>query len=369
MDRYTYKLVNKNLLLTNVLEDYDHKIIFSNMLSIIDDYLSVLINNNIKLDNINFDHLLCVECIPNYGPYELINRATKFDIKKLEFVNVDDDTDISDVDDTHWYPINSIKKKLQTKQKIIHNKPTEATPNIIKPIPKITQPIIETPKTNVIEISKVEEPTIVEPQQDPQEILNMIEQLKKLKEDELNSMKVLKEKLEVEEDKIIDKQNVLGDIKRDAFKHKEKEEDNKRVFIADKKAYFMIKMDIYTKKLEESKVSPLFQDKYVIFKYLDERGILNSDDEYVHYVTLYNELYPEPEIIEERYVPHNLHYLSEEEQKKYEHIKNSNKDMIEEFINGKEKLQIEPLEDILRKVDDEDNEDNNNMFGDVNFGF
>lgn len=374
MDNITYKLVNKNLLLSIILGHDDYTVIFSNMLTMIDDYLSVMVNNNIKMDNLNFDHLVCVEYSqmePSHTIYHNIIRCIKFDIKKFIFVNVDDDTDFFGSIKEHSYLINNIKNKLQTKQKIIHNKPKESSPKIIKyddtpkkEIPKVVIPI-EDPKVTI----PVETPKVEEPIQDPEEILKMIETLKKLKEEEVTKITSLKEKLEKEEDILNEKQNILGDIKRDSFKHKEKEEDNKRVFIADKKAYFMIKMDIYTKKLEENKISPLFQDKYIIFKYLDERGILGTDDEYVHYVTLYNELYPKPEIIEDRYVPHNLHYLSEEEQKKYENIKNKDKDMIEEFINGKSKIVIEPLDDVLRKVDEDNNyeDDKNNMFGDVDF--
>ena len=79
--------------------------------------------------------------------------------------------------------------------------------------------------------------------------------------------------------------------------------------------------------MTENKISILFKDKYPIFKFMDGKNLLNTDDEYLHYVNMHDELYPKKMHNIETYVPHNIHYLDEVEKNKYENIKN---DVIEE---------------------------------------
>lgn len=110
-----------------------------------------------------------------------------------------------------------------------------------------------------------------------------------------------------------------------------------------------MKQDIVTHKLLESKISVLFKDIYPIYKFMDSKDLLNTEDEYIHYINIYNEIFPKlKEEREDVYVPHNIHYLNEIEQKKYENIKSANKDMLGDYFNKNRKS----LDQVLSKLDE-----------------
>jgi hypothetical protein len=75
-----------------------------------------------------------------------------------------------------------------------------------------------------------------------------------------------------------------------------KEEENKRIFMSDKKVYKHINKDITTHIIGEDDINPMFIDKFYIFKILDERGKINFQNneninlEMEHFRELYDAL-------------------------------------------------------------------------------
>jgi hypothetical protein len=141
------------------------------------------------------------------------------------------------------------------------------------------------------------------------------------------------------------------------------------------------------KDMNEEKISPIIKNEYPIFKFMNEKGILdreldyydiygennssddnsneynnknydahNAHDEYELFLRLYNELYPEKNKNNKNssWVPHNYHYLSEKEKKKYKNIDKKYKNELEEFINNKTcPKKYPPLNKILDDLESE----------------
>ena len=206
---------------------------------------------------------------------------------------------------------------------------------------------------------------------DPNELKKTIDALENIKRQELEKIKELEEISHQDAQNFSKYCNELGDTKREIVRNKEREKERRNRFEANKGAYRKMKQHIFEGKLNEDNISPLFKNEYPIYKFMDEKGIIDAPDDYITYLNLYDELYPSKEEKEETekkedYVPHNIHYLSEEEQLKYKNVKNSNKDMISEFMNETKNTcnkKYPSLDEILKKIDDETNDD----FADITF--
>ena len=187
--------------------------------------------------------------------------------------------------------------------------------------------------------------------------MNKLMELKKKEEDKLTEMKDIYDKDYKNYSKFHDD---LNDQKRFMRMDRERAAEKRRVYEADKRAYFMMVNDIKEGKITEDKISPLFKNKYPIYKFMDDKGLLDEDDEYETFLRLFNELYPpedDSESSNEDWIPHNYHYLTPEEKEKYKNSKSRHKDEIEEFIeNNVEKKTIRPLEDILKELGDSDDD-------------
>lgn len=350
MDSYNkvYMFRNKNTLSPEMKCVNDYNIIFHDILSYIENFLDVLINNCIVIDTtkLNFDNLICMECINTNTNQIIISDTIRFDIKEMVFCGNNDM--VYNRSNILNLPLENVKNKLRQVGNI---KSKLDEPKIIKYEQKVPE------KKETFDVI------------DPNEILKMIDTLKVQQENETKRLEQLKEEEETKTKKLSKLNNNLGDEKRILHKNKEKEDENKNVFNADKKAYFLIKQDIVSKKLKEDKISVLFKDKYYIFKMMDHKNLLGTDDEYVHYVRIYNELFPKNTYAKDAYIPHNIHYLNEGEKEKYKNIKSNCKDMLDEFMNKN----VKPLDQILKEVDNDDCTEgdmdicDNNQFGNVSF--
>ena len=131
------------------------------------------------------------------------------------------------------------------------------------------------------------------------------------------------------------------------------ENQKRNIYNSDKKSYFQMKANIEVGKLKEENISPFFKQKYPIFKFMDENGNLDYDNDnldyknaYELYTELFNELYPK-NIIEDNeddnYVPHNYHYLTESEKKKYS-----------KFIKKSKEKTIPSYDDLILELNDTD---------------
>jgi len=225
---------------------------------------------------------------------------------------------------------------------------------------------------------------------DPETIRKTMEALQELKKVELKRLEDLKKNTTGDMENFSRYCNDLGDKKRELRRNQERETERRNKFEANKDAYFKMKKHIDSGKLSESKISELFINEYPIYKFMDEKNLLDEDDDYVVYLNIYDEMYPpkneknkedEPK---STYIPHNIHYLSEDEQKKYISASEQKKDLIDEFIvkhNDKKDKQTDkkfpPLEDVLKGIDSDEEEENkvtcidveynNNEFAGINF--
>lgn len=101
--------------------------------------------------------------------------------------------------------------------------------------------------------------------------------------------------------------------------------ERERSYLSDKRSYLLIKEDIDKGKLLKDDINPYFVVKYITFKILETRNILdsNSNDNYQKESEIYwdlinsydEEIQEEP--MKEVYVPHNYNYLSEYQKEEY----------------------------------------------------
>jgi hypothetical protein len=185
-----------------------------------------------------------------------------------------------------------------------------------------------------------------------EKIKQQIEELTTLKEKEEDKLDDVMDIHQAEANKYSDFVCELNDSKRKIKEEQEKEEQRRRIFESDKSSYSRIKKDVLSGKLSEDKLPPLFTDKFPIFKFMETQNLLNIEGDYAIYTELYNKMYPKQSTQRETgYVPHNVNYLSKDEQDKYASVLDKNKDLIGEFVNSQRKSNIPSLESLLEDSD------------------
>ena len=191
---------------------------------------------------------------------------------------------------------------------------------------------------------------------DPEEIEEEIRKLENMIIDEEEKLEEIQEKHNKNLEEYSDYISKLNDEKRKIRNEKEREEERRRMFESDKNTYLTFKQEIREGKREESNIPDLFLARYQIYEFMDEKNLLDTVDEYELYVSFYDELYPK-KVEEKNYVPHNINYLDEEEQAKYSQIKTEYADDIDELLHKVNDNKYPPLEEMLKKLDQEIAED------------
>lgn len=173
-------------------------------------------------------------------------------------------------------------------------------------------------------------------------LCDKMEKLHDARDEQTDNIFAMKDSIDKQRDKLDD--YVLDNITEEKHKlrrEEEKKEADRKVFKHDKKVYRLIKKDIDNGKINEDGLPVLFESKYPIFEFMDSNDMIvlndeHDEEEFTLYREFYDDAYPEIKEAEQNkhsgYVPHNLHYLPEEEQKKYEGIKERQTDVIDEFI-------------------------------------
>jgi len=139
--------------------------------------------------------------------------------------------------------------------------------------------------------------------EDPNEGLNMdelkrkIEELNKLKDLELNDLENLNDNLHDFENKIIEEKFSVDAEKNKLRTDKEKWDEFKNIFAADKKIYRIMKEQLDNNEIED--IPELFERKYPIFKVLDNNNLLNVEGDIYEYI----KLLPEDDSV---YIPKNI---------------------------------------------------------------
>lgn len=366
-----YSFVNNHSLLIGVEEINDYNEVLYDILYEINLILNVFIDNTISVSKLNIDHLRCVEyCIGQNG-YMIVLNVIKFNVDRMVFVG--QDGNVYDMHNRLNFMLDCVKGKLEKvlkgkREDVVKNvkRVEQSEPKIIKVSPE-PKPKYEQLDSIVKSVDKSFDKSFDDEDTKGDELLKMMNELKDKRNKEIERLELLKANIDDKDKQLSKDANKLGDEKRVYQKNKEKEDENKNIFKADKKSYYMLKQDIEDGKVSENNMSILFKNKYPIFKFMECKGLLDNDDEYVQYVSIYNELYPKKDYDIEAYVPHNIHYLNEDEKIKYDNIKDKG-DMLSDFIGGKNK--IKPLEEVLRDIDNDglgNDENDCGVFGDVRF--
>lgn len=196
---------------------------------------------------------------------------------------------------------------------------------------------------------------------DTEELEKTIRVLKELKNQEQLKIEELKKQNVNDIENFSRYNDKLGDEKREFIKIKDREQQRRRVFEADKIAYRKMKLDISDGNLTEEKISEFFISKYPIIKFMDQKKLLDKEDDYIIYLNLYNEMYPQKDNMDEKncFTPHNINYLSENDKEKYKNIKNDQKNIIEEFMkdnknNNNKNKKYPSLTNVLESIDNND---------------
>lgn len=248
------------------------------------------------------------------------------------------DSESSEENKTDFNAITAEIDRLESKKELVENRHTMIT------------------EEDSVEIAEIERELI------------KLQEMKEFQEKEMEKFSKDHEKDVANLSKYISK---INDEKRWIRKEKEREEERRRVFEADKGVYYRMKQEIREGKRDEDNVPFLFAQKYPIFSFMDEKDLLNDEeDQYELYVGFYEELYPKKprEEEEEEYIPHNINYLTEDEQAKYAKVKKDHSDDIEELLKKSASHKYPSLDDILDKLDKEDGSDESDEgFKAVNF--
>lgn len=381
---YKYVLVNTNKPLSYVMDSTKLNVILNEILVAIDDSLGFMINNGIKMDvgKLNFDNYQCLVYTSNYSgisPY--ITKKIVFDINRSWFYDhndilVDYDQSLNFIFSTIKSKLSKIgnettsdnsqpKKSIQMKSALQKVDPikqlfTETNELIKKSNVTVIKPDVLRPMNSIVTENK---PDILDLESGDVEFadisLDMLEEtmksLEALKNKEKNELSNLKQNIDKELDTFSQQCNDLGDVRRNHKRNKDREEQRKNRFIANTEAYAKIKEDIMAGKLQENKISEsiVFKEEYPIFKFMDQNDLLDKDDSYDIYLSIYDEMYVETKPENKEYVPHNINYLSEEDQKKFSHIKNDTKDMIDNFIGNKKPKSYPSVEEVLESIDND----------------
>jgi hypothetical protein len=213
----------------------------------------------------------------------------KDNIIYYSFLDEVNNISIIKVEDLPYEIVKNIKpssnKKLKSKLK------TEVSSDINVQLPVINTEInITTQNNNSDSESECENLNM-------EELKKKIDELNKLKEKEVEDLENLNQNFHEFQSKVIDEKFSLDAEKLKLKQNKEKWEEFKNIFNADKKIYKIMKEQILNKEIEE--IPELFQKKYPIFEILDKNEQLDSTSEIYEYI----KLLPDDDSV---YIPKNI---------------------------------------------------------------
>lgn len=301
-------LVDSDYILAKIASSDDLCIICHEYLSIINNKLLFLIKLGIKLDikQISFNNLFIVDTLKNSKyPYPIFNKI-QFDITSFRFI----------------YENNMCIPLMYTD--FINNLIDNIKSNI-NVITKDNQQIVINNTTNNITNNKVtlKKKESININEEMESIKQLVNDLEKIKNDELKKLETIEVEYKNNSDEFSKLANNLGDDKRELRMLKEKEEEAMNIFECDKSIYRKMKKQIEGGSLLESNIPDLFNKKYPILKFLDDEGLLDTNDDYSIYTELYNDMYKGTEENikkSDKYVPHDIHYRGKNKYKSLDEI-------------------------------------------------
>ena len=290
-------------------------------------------------------------------PLKKVNDTKQPDlVRKIPTVKLEDDSIYkSDSED------NDQSSDEDSEKIIIASTKTIDTSKLI--LPNIERPMNSTigeKAKSKLNINILDNDNDIDSDIDLEELKKTQEELLKLKAQETEKLEQLKTATEQDMNNLSNFCTELCDIKREARRDKEREKERRKKFEGNKYAYSKMQQDIKSGKLIEDKIGEFFKD-YPIYKFMDQKQLLNKPDDYIVYLNLYNELFSEKnnndnhDSTDKEYVPHNVNYLSKEDQEKYKSINSDNKDLIDTFmkdtVKNKPTKQFPSLDAVLTSID------------------
>lgn len=387
-----YYLIDKNNIVSNIFKSELFDRVANEYLAHIDMILNAFIDNKIHMpfEKLNFDNLQIVQVLSGYqNSKPFIVNTYKLNLSELQLIGLDSTT-ISLLIPTFNYITKSISDKMAIiTEQVSSNSETKLTSanryqvqnkHPVKNIFDQANELLNSPQkvielgprqiptvnvstgindTNIKEENKIINPDVPRTmdsvlfEKNPENLKKTMESLQELKKIELDKLETLKKTVKDDVDNFTSFYDVHANKKRDYRKKLEKEKGRKSKFEANKLAYGKMKKDIDKGKLQESKISELFAKEYPIYKFMDQRGLLDKDDDYIIYLNIYDGLYPDDDNPdEEEYVPHNIHYLDECQQEKYKI--SQNKDLVDEFLTQNKPTKTYPsLEEVTNAINNE----------------
>lgn len=173
--------------------------------------------------------------------------------------------------------------------------------------------------------------------------------------------KKYEKKIDKHEDNIHETDELLSQIecnKRYELKlekmRKDELERKMSEFVGARKSYFLMKQDIIDGKLEEQNISPLFMDRYHIYKFMDDQNDLNNSNAFDIYYYVYNSIHDNDITqIDKTEIPEKYEKYIEENKNKIPSLEK----LIEEYkAMGKDKITDATSALINQNIDDQDTE-------------
>ena len=163
---------------------------------------------------------------------------------------------------------------------------TSSSSDINVNLPVINTEIQITSDATKQEINQETNEENIEEDINEEDLKKQIDELNRLKEQEIKDLEKLNEGFHEIENEVFGKNAILTAEKNKLTRDKENWEEFKNIFNVDKKIYRTMKEKIANKEMEETEIPELFEKKYPIFKVLDENNILDTVEDIHEYIKL-----------------------------------------------------------------------------------
>jgi hypothetical protein len=233
-------------------------------------------NTNTNIDDIYIEEYESID----YKKYKMITNIYYYN-PTIKNIDKKKSTDLLDL-------VNGLfDSKLNVIVMPSSDTPSSDTPSSNIVMPSSDTPSSDTPSSNIVMPSSDAPSSNDLLANDLDYIQTEIERLQQQKEENIVMIEQIKKEQDTDLEKLMDTASEENfKIKQNYYK-KEKEEENLKMFNADKRAYKLLKDDITSGKLLSNNISPIFKNKYLIFE------ILNKDDnldDYKMYLELLEQL-------------------------------------------------------------------------------
>jgi hypothetical protein len=297
-------LLNNNKTINTQYTSYDLDQILRFYLSVIKyefNLIKMHQSANFNPVNIDLSHLKIVE-VDEYILDFIINTYS-LDVNKLSIMKTHNGKCYTlEINDEIQYEINDICKVTQLVQPVCKPKRlsdmiNNTTNNNNVRTTRIIPTVNNNEESSISDISSVciqSDVSSVECDVDDDELQEFYQTMVRESKEQDEKIKFLKEELEEDEENYADYRYELNSKLNDIKYDKEKQEDMKSRFESEKNfTYVNIRNDVESGKLLIENIPSMFAKQYPVYKFMDNRDLLNDDHAYDIYQDLYKSMYDE----------------------------------------------------------------------------